>query len=93
MINAKKGKIYNWLLENGFVEYHGDEDYDCTMRVHAFHYLLWSSNLKHFSIAILNQEGKKGPAGTYKKWNAIMLPKPIYTTKEAQQLIESISVT
>lgn len=84
-------EVNSWLLKNGFEKYYGDEDYDCVRRVHVLHYLFWSDNLKHFFIAVINDTHKKTSAGGYKKWNSIIIPKPIYTVKEAKKLVESIT--
>lgn len=83
--------IYKWLLENGFAKQYNELDYDCVMRIHTLHYLFWSDNLKHFFIGVMNDCMKKGPAGTLKKWNSVIIPKPIYTIEQAKKLIEAIT--
>jgi hypothetical protein len=83
--------VNDWLLKNGFAKYHGDEDYDCVMRLHVLHFLFWSDNLKHFSIGVLNDTGKKEAGGFYKKWKMVMIPKPIYTVEQAECLLKAIT--
>ncbi len=83
--------ITSHLLKNGFEKYHGeDKDYTCVRRLHYLHYLFWSSNLKHFSIGVLNDTGKRQAGGGYDKWKMIMIPKPIYTVEQAQAFINAI---
>ncbi len=84
-------EITSWLLENGFLKYHGEEDCNCSLRLHQLHSLFWSDNLKHFSIGVFNETGKRGAGGAYKKWNMVMIPKPIYTLEQAKKLVESIT--
>ncbi len=84
-------EITTWLLNNEFSKYHGDENYDCSRRLHELHFLFWSDNLKHFSIGVFNDTGKRGAGGAYKKWNMVMIPKPIYTVKQAKELIQAIT--
>lgn len=83
--------VYIWLLSNGFRKVYSDPDWDCVMRLHTLHFLFWSDNLKHFSIGVLNDTGKKEAGGFYKKWNRIMLPKPIYTIEQAQSILTALS--
>ncbi len=84
-------EITGWLLKNGFLKYHGEENCNCVMRLHALHSLFWSDNLKHFSIGQFNDTGKRGSGGTFKKWNMVIIPKPIYTVEQAKKLIEAIT--
>lgn len=90
-IANSENEINKWLLENGFVKYKGNEDYDCMLRIHAIHYLFWSSNLKHFFIGVYNDSGKKGPAGSFNTWNSVIIPKPMYKIEEVKKLLEAIT--
>lgn len=87
-IGQPDNQINKWLLGNGFGKCRHN-DYDCVLRLHDFHFLFWSDNLKHFSIGVVNE--KKQPAGGYNKWNMVMIPKPIYTIEQAKTLINSIT--
>lgn len=88
--------ITHFLLENGFSKFNSTDfchvGLDCIKRVGELHFLFWSESMKHFSIGVMNDSNKKQSAGVHKKFNIIMLPKPIYTTEEAKQLIKSITI-
>lgn len=81
-------EVTEHLKKEGFVftEFGG---YDLVKRVHIIHYLFWSEQLKHFAIGVINDKGKAG--GGKDKFHIIALPKPIYDTKQADDLINSIT--
>ncbi len=85
-------EVMKWLLNNGFIIYSGEEDFDCIMRVHEIHHLFWSERLKHLFIAVDNKGGKKLPAGGFERWNAVIIPKPIYTVDQIQNLVNAITL-
>jgi hypothetical protein len=86
-----KQTVSEYLLkEGGFSKCSGYPDYSLMKRVHVLHYLFWSEKLNHFFIGVLNDRNKKTSAGGYKKFNTVILPKPIYTVEEAKALITSI---
>jgi len=90
-MEASNNIISSYLLKNGFSKYYeSDKDYDCAMKISQIHCLLYSDNLKHFSIGVFNESGKRQPSGVYNKWNIIMIPKPIYTIEQADALIKAI---
>lgn len=67
------------------------KDYDCVKRIHVLHSLYWSDNLKHFAIGVINESGKRGPAGRVKDVHYTLIPKPIYTVSDAKKLIDGIT--
>lgn len=83
-------EVYSFLIKNGFSIYHGTDDFDCMLRLREIHYLVWTDNLKHFSIAVYNEWRKWNAGGGIKKWNIVMIPKPIYTIADAKKLIGAI---
>lgn len=90
MKQGKCSEVMKWLLENGFIIYTGEEDFDCIMRIHEIHHLFWSERYKHLFIAVDNKGGKKLPAGGFKRWNAVIIPKPIYTVDQIKHLVSAI---
>lgn len=87
----KEKEIINVLEENNFQKSYYDV-YSYVKRVHDNHYLFYSQQLKHFAIGRMNWDKKKESSGVLKKWNIIILPKPIYNKEEAINLIKSISL-
>lgn len=83
-------EITFYLLNNGFINCH-IKHFTCVKRIHTIHSLFWEEELKHFSIGIYNETGKRGPAGIGDCFKTIVLPKSIYTVQEAENLINSIS--
>lgn len=63
--------------------------FSCVIRTGDIHYLYWSEQFKHFSIGVRheNPKGKAGGGITY--WTYVMIPKPIYTIKEAFAVIDA----
>ena len=68
------------------------DKFDCLLRVHDLHYLFYSDVMKHFSIGIFNENGKGRAGGGIVRFNTVMIPKPIYTTDEADLLIKATTI-
>lgn len=83
-------EITSYLLNNGFLKCY-IKSFTCIKKIHSIHSLFWEEELKHFSIGVYNETGKRGPAGIGDNYKTIVLPKPIYTIQEAENLINSIS--
>lgn len=96
-------RVFQWLLDHGFTEHGtersrermredprnhpGESDFDCSVRIHEIHYLVWFDNLKHFGLAVLNDQNKKGPAGTLERWKINIIPVPVYDVPTAKRVI------
>ncbi len=90
MKSGECSSVMKWLLKNGFIIYTGEEDFDCVMRIHEIHHLFWSERYKHLFIAVDNKGGKKLAGGGFKRWNAVIIPKPIYTVNQIKALVGAI---
>ena len=66
---------------------------DCILRIHEAHYLFWSDKLKYFTLAYKYVTPKGligGFKGEKKIFNTIMVPKCIYTTKDADNFLNAM---
>jgi hypothetical protein len=61
--------------------------FDLILRIHDIHYLVWHDNIRHFALAVRNEYKKGLAGGGFKEYNEIIIPKPIYTEEEAENLI------
>lgn len=66
------------------------DQFTCMKRIHIVHYLFYSENFKHFSIAVRHDDPKKDTTGRLLQWTIITLPKVIQTWEEAKGLIDAI---
>lgn len=65
--------------------------YTAVKRVHEAHYLFWSEDHKAFSIAYKLPTPKGLAGGGIKNFDTVMLPKVIYSIKQAKLLVTSIT--
>ena len=91
--NVKCSAVFDYILIIGFTRIRTPEqnDFDAIYRLHDLHYLVWYENLKHFGIAVRNEFGKKGPAGTSKEFKIVLIPKPIYEIEQVKLLMSALT--
>lgn len=91
-------KISEYLIRyygfRKYYDYSGNKiDYDkysCIIRVHEIHYLLWSDEMKHFSLRVKHENPKGLPAGGILFHTDVMIPKVIYSKEAAMELVNGI---
>jgi hypothetical protein len=66
------------------------DKFTCSLRIHEIHYLFWSEDLKHFSLSVKHEKPKGMAGGGYRYWTHVTVPKPIYTTEEAEAVVMGI---
>ena len=90
---VKCSAVFDYILTLGFTKIRkpGQNDFDAIYRLHDLHYLVWYDNLKHFGIAVRNEFGKKGPAGTYQEFKIVLLPKPFYEIEQVKLLLNVLT--
>lgn len=92
-IDAVMGSaVFEYLITIGFtkIRKQGLTDFDAIYRLHDLHHLVWYENLKHFGIAVRNESGKKGAAGTYQEFKIVLIPKPFYEIEQVKLLMDAI---
>ncbi|MDD5648901.1 MAG: hypothetical protein PHF86_00545 [Candidatus Nanoarchaeia archaeon] len=71
-----------------FDKHHIDTDkWDCGIRIHDLHWLFYSDEYKHFTIAVLNDNQRKMAGGRFEKWYKIMIPRPIYNEQDIKEVL------
>lgn len=71
------------------------DQFDVLLRIHDIHYLFYSDPHKAFTLAVRHDRPKGVPGavkGTVEEWKAVMIPKVIYETGEADALLNAIIV-
>ncbi len=91
-LDTKRSLIFDYLKEIGFTTINktNQEGFDSIYRIHDLHYIVWYENLRHFGIAVRNESGKKGPAGTYQEFKIVLIPKPFYEIEKVKLILESL---
>ena len=65
--------------------------YTCIIRVHELHYLLWSEEMKHFTLRLKHEHPKGQPGGAGIQFHTdVMIPKTIYTVQDAYELVNGM---
>lgn len=67
------------------------DKFTCYRRIHELHYLFYSEQHKHFHIAVKNESGKREAGGGYKPYNKIIIPRAIYSTNVAGEVVNAIT--
>lgn len=71
----------------------GDGDIDlftCYKRIHEIHYLFFSETHKAFTLAVKYDQPKGKAGGGFDEFKKVMIPKVIYSFKDACKLLEGI---
>ena len=88
-LNGEEMKDY--LKSLGFQDVK-NQDFDLILRIHEIHFLTWYSKYNRFGLVVLNERKTKRPgeSDVRRYFKEIMIPKPIYTEEEANNLINAI---
>lgn len=84
----KQLEIRQYLIEQYGFEPSGYKDM-IILKVHIIHRLFYSHLYKCFTLAILNDRHKGGPAGTYSPFiQEVDIPKIIYSKEDADLVMQ-----
>jgi hypothetical protein len=70
----------------------GLDKWSCCRRIHILHWLFYSENDKHFTLAVKNESMKGKAGGGYDPWIKVMIPRPIYNENDVIELLTGLNV-
>jgi hypothetical protein len=65
--------------------------WDCGIQIHELHWLFYSENLKHFTLAVLNESRKGKSGGGIDKWKTIIIPRLIYSEQDVITVLRAFN--